>query len=134
MDTTPPKDVSNSGRERSGWIAPLIGAIGAILVILVARAVTSDLLIHPTVAQRSCQGGFCVERVHTPDLLFVPARQEVHVKQEGTGKTQGRYYTARDPFDEFSDVQIVWKDGAVHLSDGAAILAWDADTLGRLDN
>ena len=43
-------------------------------------------------------------------------------------------YLAVDPFDRYSDVRIIRPQGAVVLTDGAATLSWDAETLSRLDD
>jgi hypothetical protein len=124
---------SNPRRTRRRWHGPL-WAVGALLVVLASRFVTSDLVIHSTVTQRSCENGFCVERMKAPDLLLVPGRREVHLRPDVNNMDLGRYYVAQDPFSEYSDVKIEWSNGGVSLSDGAAVLTWDADTIGRLDD
>lgn len=134
MDTTTQIADRNPRRTRRRQLGPLMGGVGVLLFVLVSRFVTSDLVIHSSVIQRSCQSGFCVERVHAPDLLFVPGRREVHIRHDANSQAQGRYLVERDPFDDYSDVEIVWKDGGVSLSDKVATLSWDADALGNLDD
>jgi hypothetical protein len=134
MDTTTQIDGRPPRRTRPGRLGPLLGAVGVLLLVLVSRFVTSNLVIHQSVVQRSCQGGFCVERVHAPDLLFVPGNRKVRVGHDADGPVQGRYYGADDPFGDYSDVTITWKDGGVSLTDGAATLSWSAQTLGRIDD
>jgi hypothetical protein len=113
----------------------LWGAVGALLLVLVSRFVTADLVVFSSVTQRSCQGGFCVERVHTPDWLFVPGTREIHLGHDAHGEVaSGRFYSADDPFNGSSNVTITWNNGGVSISDGAATLTWAADTLGRLDD
>jgi hypothetical protein len=134
METTTPISSPTPRTTRGRRLGPLWGAAAALLLVLVSRFVTSDLVIFSTVSQRSCQDGFCVERMHTPDLLFVAGTREVRLGHQAEGKVQGRFYAEHDPFDEYSDVTIDWKDGGVSLSDDAATLTWDADTLARLDD
>ena len=103
--------------------------------MLASRVVTSDLVVFASVTQRSCQGGFCVERVHTPDWLFVPGTREIHLGHDVHGEVSpDRFYSADDPFDDSSNLTITWNNGGVSISDGAATLTWAADTLGRLED
>ena len=132
--TPGPTPGSTPRTTRGRRLGPLWGAVVALLLILVSRFVTSDLAVFSTVSQRSCQDGFCVERLHTPDLLFVPGSREVRLGHDTKGTVEGRFFVERDPFGDYSDVAIEWKDGGVSLSDGAATLTWDADTLARLDD
>ncbi|HST82187.1 MAG TPA: hypothetical protein VLL08_10675 [Kineosporiaceae bacterium] len=118
-------------KRRFSW---LWGAVGAILLVLVSRSVTSDLVVFSSVTQRSCQGGYCVERVHTPDWLFVPGTREIHLRRDAHEAEQGRFYSADDPFDASSNVTITWNNGGVSISDGVATLIWSADTLARLED
>jgi hypothetical protein len=121
-----------SRRRRFSWLG---GAVGALLLVLASRVVTSDLVIFSSVTQRSCQGGFCVERKHTPELLFVPGTREIRLERDSHGEAaSGRFYSADDPFDESSNVTITWNNGGVSISDGVATLTWGADTLARLDD
>jgi hypothetical protein len=103
-------------------------------LVATSRFVTSDLVVFSSVTQRSCQGGFCVERVHRPDLVFVPGFREIQVGHDSSSQ-QGRVYVQQDPFDDYSDVKTVWNaDGGVSLSDETATLTWSGDTLSRLDS
>jgi hypothetical protein len=119
-------------RRRFTW---LWGAVGALLLVLISRFVTSGLVAFSSVTQRSCQGGFCVERVSTPDLLFVPGDREIHVGPGTTGvNEQGRYFSEDDPFDEYATVTISWDNGSVSITDEVATLTWEAGTLTRPDH
>ena len=137
MDTTtevsrPSPDSRPTGRRRFSWLR---GAVGALLLVLASRFVTSDLVVFSSVTQAACQGGFCVQRIHTPDWLFVPGSSEIHVGHDAHGAVApDRFYSADDPFGESSNVTITWNNGGVSISDGAATLTWGADALGLLED
>ena len=132
METTTAKSPPTTSGPRRRWPGLLLGVVGAVLFIAASRFATGDLTIHSTVLQRSCQGTFCVERLHRPDLLLVPGRREIRVTYEIDGTTADRYYAEYDPFGDNSEVTIGWKDGGVSLDDHAATLSWDAQTLSGL--
>ncbi len=136
MDTTTQTEqpAQRPTRRRRGRLGVLWGATGMLLLVLVCRFVLSDMVIRPEVVQRSCQGGVCVERVHTDDLLFVPGSRKVELGHEAPGQS-GRVYVEDDPFDDYSDVTITWNtDGSVSLDDGSATLTWRAGLMEHLDD
>ena len=134
MDTTVQIDRPSPRETRRRGFGPLLAAAGALLLVLASRFVTSDLAIHTSVIQRSCQSGYCVERIHAPDLLFVPGFRRVQLAHDAKGADKGRHYVEDDPFDDHSQVKIRWENGGVSLTDGAATLTWDAQAIGRLDH
>lgn len=132
METTKPVDALPPTRTHRRF-ARLLVVVGLLLFILVSRFATSNLVVHQSVVQRWCQDEICVERVHAPDLLLVPGRNEIHVGHDGDG--EGRRYVARDPFDDYSDVKIVFAaDGSISLSATPITLTWDAGIIERLDD
>jgi len=123
------------GSPRRRWRAPLLAGTATVLLILASRTVNSDLTLFSTVTQRSCQEQMCVERVSSPDLLFAPGSRRVQVVlRDANGQTQPRMLVENDPFGQYGEVSIVWKDGGVSLSDTAAVLSWDAESLARLNS
>ena len=135
MDTTTQIGTPLPRRTRSRRFGWLWGAVGALLLVLVSRFVTEGLVAFSSVTQRSCQGGFCVERVHTPDRLFVSGSREIHLGHDSGGRLGGgRIYFEQDPFDEYANVSIAWNNGGVSISDGVATLTWEAGVLSRLDD
>ncbi|GLY27760.1 hypothetical protein [Kineosporia sp. NBRC 101731] len=119
-------------RSRRRWPVAVGAAVGTVLVILGGRFVNGGLNVFERVAQESCGNGFCVQRIHSPELLLVPGYDVVTVWQEGN---PGRMYSSGDPFDEYSEVVITWEDGGVTVSDGGpARLSWTADSLARLND
>ena len=135
MTTTTDAPMNGSAgrfRRRSG---PLLGAAAMLLFVLAARTLTDGFSVHTTITESSCQDGFCVQRRHSPDLLLVPGRREVRVLvRDAQGHTQPRFLTEDDPFGPYADVKITWTEGGVRLTDGAAVLSWDAAALNSLDD
>jgi hypothetical protein len=134
MTTSAPEQTSQKSLSGRRFRGRFVGGAAMLLLILVSRAVTSDLIAATNVTQRSCSGKLCVERLDRPDLLFVSGFHQVRVGEvDADGQIQGRYRIANDPFDN-SDVTIEWTDGGVTLSDTSASLRWDAAVLGNLNN
>src|SRR4051794_20950460 len=112
-----------SRRRRRG--GALLAVAGTLLLVLVSRTLTSGDTFVSSIAQRSCQGHFCVERVHSPDLLFVPGSDTVRVvPYDAEGHPLGRILSVDDPFSGSENVSIAWPDGGVRLSDSMATLSW----------
>ncbi|GAA3616621.1 hypothetical protein GCM10022223_36400 [Kineosporia mesophila] len=121
-----------SSRSWRRWPVVLGAVVGTVLVILGSRFFNGNLAVFEQVVQESCENGFCAQRIHSPELLLAPGYDVVAVWQESN---PGRRYFSKDPFDEYSKVSIIWKDGGVNLSDGgAATLSWSAGSLARLND
>jgi hypothetical protein len=116
-----------------GRTKPLILAAGPLLLVLAARMVIGDnLMLFRSVVQSSCQGQLCVERVHSPDLLFQRGRDLVQVViRHADGTTEPRRLSVDDPFGEAA-VDVSWRSGGVSVTDGSAVLTWDADAIAAL--
>jgi hypothetical protein len=139
--TTMTQDQAGAGPTGSGrrrWRRAFRTALvvaGTLLLVLVSRSVNSNTSVSSRVVQQVCQGRVCVRRVHSPDLLLVPGNRSVQVAvRDAHGQLIPRVLAEADPFDDYSDVKVGWKDGGVTLTDGTAVLGWDADAIAGLDD
>ncbi|GAB6901311.1 hypothetical protein [Kineosporia succinea] len=132
-----PAGPSSPAHRRRRW--PLVlGVVSATVVGLFGvrffneNLSVGEINVFERVVQESCDDGFCVQRLHSPDLLAVPGHDVVLAWQRDA---PGRMYRSNDPFDPGSQVTITWEDGGVSLSDaGAATVSWDAAELHRLND
>lgn len=134
-DEPPNRPAPTTRTRRRRRPGPLVGAAGMLLLVLASRTLTEGFTVHSSITESSCQNGFCVERRHSPDLLFVPGLREVRVVvRDAQGHTQPRFLIEDDPFGPYADVKITWSNGGVSLTDGAAVLGWDASALKSLQD
>jgi hypothetical protein len=133
--STDTRTLSRRPRQAPGWgpVRPLILAAGPLLLVLGVRMIIGDnLVLFRSVTQRSCQGQICVERVHSPDLLFQRGNRFVQVVvRDADGTSEPRRLSVDDPFGA-TTVEVTWPSGGVSLTDGSAVLTWDADTVASL--
>ncbi|MDQ0364065.1 hypothetical protein [Catenuloplanes indicus] len=119
---------SSSRKARAGRVA--LGVVLGLLVlaVLAGRWLSPNLLFATKADQLGCQAGYCVERVHRGERLFLAPYDEIWVSL----RDGGRFYSAKNPFDHGEALTVDWTGGGVRVTDGVVTLSWDAATLQRL--
>ncbi|WP_033346172.1 hypothetical protein [Catenuloplanes japonicus] len=116
-------------RSRRGIVVGVVLFL-LLLVVVTGRWFSSNLVAGSTVEDRVCDDttGWCVEHVTRADWLILAPYDEWHVM---TKTNSGRYYSADNPFDEYSDITYDLSNG-VSITDGTVTLTWPKPVLDRL--
>ncbi|MDP9794039.1 hypothetical protein J2S43_002551 [Catenuloplanes nepalensis] len=117
-----------SRKSRAGRVALTVVLVLLALSVLAGRWLSPNLLFATKAEQLGCQGGFCVERVHRGERLFLAPRDEIWVSMHDGA----RFYSAKNPFGDGDTLTVDWAGGGVRVTDGTVSLSWDAATLARL--
>ncbi len=127
------KEINNEPRpqqnsRRKTWT--ILG--GTVLGLLIFHLLFgNNFFLFQKTEQLSCQGGFCVQRVTSPDLIIVSGRDDIRLGRQDD--QTGRSYVARNPFDS-SPIRVTWNAGGVSLTSGVATFTWDAAAMELLND